>query len=249
MYKNFLLAGFGLLFIFSSCSSVYMPNVPSTPMLTKAGEFHGGAHISLKGNLSANTAFAVSDHFALMANGSIMNNNRSKKDFKQTLLEGGLGYFDTFGPDKRRVFEVYAGYGIGNTDRSYKDLTYEGPIVTEVQEVRFNKFFVQANYSAKKKKDLKLFGNKYPLNYGTALRISHVGMQDFTKNNISQPLENNIFLEPIFFTRMYISKTAQLQYTSGSTFGLINRDYLTAGNSVFTIGIVFNVGGVPEKKN
>lgn len=247
MYKKSWLAGLILLSIFSSCSSIYMPNVPNTPMLTKAGEFHGGGHISLKGNINANTAYAISDHVAIMANGAIMDNSRSKKDFKQTLLEGGLGYFDTFGPDKRRVFEVYAGYGIGNTDRTYKDLTYEGPVVTEIQEVSFDKYFVQVNYSAKKKKDLRLFGHKYPLNYGTALRISHVGMQEFTINGILQPLENNIFLEPIFFTRMYISKTAQLQYTSGSTFGLINRDYLTAGNSVFTIGLVFNVGAAKRK--
>lgn len=247
MFNKTWLAGISLLSVFSSCSSVYMPNVPSTPMLTKAGEFHGGAHVSLRGNLSANTAYAVSDHFALMGNASLLNNQRSKKDFKQTLAEGAVGYFDTFGPDKRRVFEVYAGYGAGNTNRAYKDLTYDGPVLTEVQEVSFNKFFMQVNYSAKRKNDLALFGKKYPLNYGTALRISHVGMEDFTKNGIAQPLEDNIFLEPIFFTRMYISKTAQLQYTSGTTFGLINRDYLTAGNSVFTIGIVFNVGGVVRK--
>jgi len=247
MFKNPWLTGISLLFVFSSCSSVYMPNVPNTPMLTKAGEFHGGGHISLKGNISANTAYAISDHVAIMANGSIMDNNHRKKDFKQILLEGGIGYFDTFGPDKRRILEVYAGYGIGNTDRTYKDQTYVGPVITDVQEVSFNKFFMQVNYSAKKKKDLRLFGHKYPLNYGTALRISHVGMQDFTRNGVSQPLEDNIFLEPIFFTRMYISKTAQLQYTSGSTFGLINRDYLTAGNSVFTIGVVFNVGGANGK--
>lgn len=243
MFQKKCLGSAILLFIMSSCSSVYMPNVPSTPMLTKAGEFHGGGHISLKGNISANTAFAVSDHFAVMANGSIMDNSRPKKDFKQTLVEGAVGYFDTFGTNKNRVFEVYAGYGAGNTNRKYNDITYEGPILREVQEVSFNKFFMQVNYSAKKGKDLKLFGHKYPLNYGTALRISHVGMQSFTKNGLAQPLEDNVFLEPIFFTRMYISKTAQLQYTSGSTFGLINRDYLTAGNSVFTIGIVFNVGG------
>lgn len=216
-------------------------------MLTKAGEFHGGGHISLKGNLSANTAYALTDHMAVMANASVMDNSSNKKDFKQTLVEGAVGYFDTFGSDKSRVFEIYAGFGKGNTDRNYRDLTYEGPVLREAQEVSFNKTFVQVNYSAKRKKDLKLFGKKYPLNYGTALRISHVGMQTFTKNNILQPLEENVFLEPIFFTRMYISKTAQLQYTSGSTFGLMNRDYLTAGNSVFTIGVVFNIGGAVLK--
>jgi hypothetical protein len=68
-------------------------------------------------------------------------------------------------------------------------------------------------------------------------------MTDFMRNNIAQPLEDNIFIEPVFFTRLKLNQNIQLQYTSGSNFGLKNRDFLTAGNSVFTLGIVVNVGG------
>jgi hypothetical protein len=34
-----------------------------------------------------------------------------------------------------------------------------------------------------------------------------------------------------------------LQYTTGSNFGLKNRDFLTAGSSVFTLGLIVNLGG------
>ena len=230
------------LFLLSGCSSIYMPNVPAAPMLTQSGEFYGGGHVSLKGNFSGNAALAVTDHIGLMANASYIDQNKSRKDFNQTLVEGGIGYFDTFGPGNKRIFEIYGGYGLGSTERTYKDLTYDGPVVTDLQEVNFDKTFLQLNYSAKKNKDLTLFGKKYPLNYGTILRVSYVNMTDFKRNGIAQlKKEYNVFIEPVFFTRMYIGKNMQLQYTSGSNIGLIDRDFLTAGNSVFSLGLVFNL--------
>jgi hypothetical protein len=111
----------------------------------------------------------------------------------------------------------------------------------------FNKSFIQVNYSTKKKRSVRLFGAEFPLNYGTALRASYINMNKFLINDINQPKEDNIFLEPIFFTRMRLNNTVQLQYTTGSNFGLKNRKYLTAGNSVFSFGFVMNVGGVQPK--
>ncbi len=227
----------------TGCSSAYMPNVPNTPMLTSRGELNAAGHITLKGNVSVNTAYAASDHFALLLNGSVMNSNRSKKDFQHNLIETGAGYFTTFGPGKNRILEIYAGLGKGNSERVYKDKTSAGLVTEDRQEINFNKTFFQVNYSSKRKQDLKLFGARFPLNYGTALRISHVKMNEFMRNDLQQAKEDNIFLEPVFFTRMAISNAVQVQYTSGSNFGLKNRKFLTAGNSVFSLGLVIGVGG------
>lgn len=224
-----------------------MPNVPNSPMLSAKNEVHASGHISLKGNVNINTAFAASDHLGVLFNGSFINQKKNKKDFTQDLVEAGAGYFTTFGVEKNRIFELYAGLGKGNTDRVFRTFAKDGTFTSDIQSVRFNKFFVQANYSTKEKKSLKLFGKKYPLNYGTIIRISHLKMKDFTRNNTSQPLEDNIFIEPVFFTRLKLSDYLQLQYTTGSNFGLKNRDFMTAGNSVFTIGIVANVGGLKLK--
>jgi len=234
--------------LFCSCSSVYVPNVPNTPMLSTKGEFSGGAHVSLKGNGNFNGAYAVSNHIGILASGAYMQYDRRRKDFKHKLVEAGGGYFTTFGPDNNRILEIYAGLGSGRTDRTYRGYESDVLVTTEVQQVNYSKTFLQVNYSSKKNNNFHLFGNNYPLNYGTALRISHVSMDTFLIGGISQPKEDNVFLEPIFFTRMKLSDAVQLQYTTSGNFGLKNRKYLTAGNSIFSIGAVINVGGSVKKK-
>lgn len=227
----------------SSCSSIYIPNVPNTPMLSSKGELSASGHTSIKGNASFNSGYAVSDHFGVLLNGSIMNNSRAKKDFQHNLLEAGAGYFTTFGPENNRILEIYTGLGGGSSDRNYKETSPEGLLSVDRQEFSFRKYFLQVNYSSKSKKSLKLFGRDFPLNYGTAVRTSYVNMSKFIRNDIGQLTEDNIFIEPVFYTRMALNRTVQLQYTSGSNFGLKNRKFLTAGSSVFTIGLVINVGG------
>lgn len=217
-------------------------------MLTTKGEFSGGAHISLKGNGNFNGAYAVSNHIGVLLSGAYMKYERNRKDFEHQLIEAGAGYFDTFGPDKNRIIEVYAGIGSGKTLRTYREFDSGVLVRTELQKVDYSKTFLQVNYSSKKNKNLHLFGNDYPINYGTALRISHVGMDAFLIDGTAQPKEDNIYLEPIFFTRMRLSDAVQLQYTSSGNFGLKNRKYMTAGNSIFSIGAVINVGGMRKNK-
>ncbi|MGY3054051.1 hypothetical protein ACVWYG_002254 [Pedobacter sp. UYEF25] len=220
-----------------------MPNVPNTPMLSKQGEFSGGAHTSLKGNASVNGAYAVSDHIGILISGSTMNNSRRAKDFNHRLIEVGGGYFTTFGDENKRILEIYAGVGKGSSDITYRKYTDEVLTSSEVQKVAYRKSFLQVNYSSKKSGTLKLLGAKFPLSYGTALRVSQITMDRFFINGLVQPKEDNVFFEPIFFTRMALNSTLQLQYTTSSNIGLKSRDYLTAGNSIFTIGLIFNVGG------
>lgn len=248
MLKLLRLLPFSLLIFLCSCSSVYMPNVPNTPMLSSKGEFSGGVHISLRGNGNFNGAYAVSNHLGVLLSGAYMKDERKRKDFEHQLIEAGAGYFNTFGPDHNRILEVYAGVGSGNTLRTYRNYDNDILLSTELQKVEYSKTFLQVNYSSKKKTNFRLFGNNYPINYGTALRISHVSMDVFLINGTAQPKEDNIFLEPIFFTRMRLSDAVQLQYTSSGNFGLKNRKYMTAGNSIFSVGAVINVGGLKKKK-
>lgn len=239
IFRTFLLLSIVLM---ASCSSVYMPNVPNTPMLSSAGEFSGGGHISFRGNASFNAAYAVSDHIGVIGGGSFMNDERRSKDFKHKLIEVGGGYFDTFGPENNRIFEVYAGFGSGKADRVFRDYDGGNLVNTDVEDVSYKKVFLQVNYSSKKTDDLKLFGRNFPINYGTALRISRADMDKFIRNGVVQRNEANVFLEPVFFTRMRLSKAFQLQYTSSFNLGLKDRKYMTAGNSIFTIGAIVNIG-------
>lgn len=239
-FIGFVISGAWLL---SGCSSVYMPNVPNTPMLTQKGEISAGGHATLKGNLSFNGAYAVSDHFGVMMNGSRLSNHRKKEDFRHSLFEVGGGYFTTFGKNKNRVLEAYAGVGRGSSDRTQKQSNTEEIVINNRVSGNFDKYFLQVNFSSKKKKDLRLLGSSFPLNYGTALRMSYIDMYRHVRNGEIKPTEDNIFLEPIFYTRMSLSPAVQLQYTSGGNIGLKNRKTLTAGYSVFSLGVVVNLGG------
>ncbi|KQC00978.1 hypothetical protein [Pedobacter sp. Hv1] len=238
-----------LLVVLTGCSSIYMPSVPNTPMLTTQGEIAAGAHISLKGNANFNSAYAVSNHFAVLLNGAYMNNEATKKDIKHKMVEVGAGYFNTFGPDNNRILEIYAGIGSGNSKRLFREFDSNSILTsTDLQESKYDKKFIQVNYSSKKKDNMRLFGVNFGLNYGTALRMSFVKTNDFYRNGIKQANEDNIFIEPVFFTRMILSEQVQLQYTSGSNFGLKSRKFLNAGNSVFSVGAVVNLGRAPKKQ-
>ncbi|MCC9138311.1 hypothetical protein ACFSKU_18020 [Pontibacter silvestris] len=231
----------GLMLLTSGCVSTYMPNVPNVPMFTEKKEISAGGHISLKGNISFTSAYAVSDHFAVMLNGSIVDKQGKKNSFQHNLLEAGGGYFTTFGPEDRRILEVYAGYGGGSSTRKKREQREDGTWFMTTRDAEFDKYFLQVNFTSKKKKSLRLLGREYPLNYGTALRASYVDMDKHLLNGSPEKLEDNIFLEPIFYTRMELSPAVQLQYTTGTTIGLKNRDALTAGYSVFSIGAIVNI--------
>lgn len=234
---------FLLIFFASSCSSVYMPNVPNTPMLSGSREFSGGAHVSFRGNASLNAAYAISNHIGVIGGGSYMNDQTNSKDFKHKMIEIGGGYFDTFGPDDNRIIEIYAGFGSGGSDRVFREFDRNGNLINaDIDDISYKKTFLQVNYSSKKKNNFRLFGNNYPLNYGTALRMSWVDMDRFVRNLVVQRNESNVFLEPVFFTRMRLSNAFQLQYTSSFNLGLKDRKFMTAGNSIFTVGAVLNIG-------
>lgn len=231
------------IFLFSACSSIYMPNVPATPMFKNQGEGYIATHVNTKGNISANAGVAITEHVAVLANGSsVKKGKNTNHQFEQWLAEGAIGYYTTMGKNQRQVLEVYAGYGVGNTRDIDQRASIHGYQPVESRIMDFDKMFVQVNYSSTKKNKIKLFGEKRTLNYGTAIRVSRIGMKDFSINAVKQDNEENLFIEPIFFTRMQLVKGLQLQYTAGFNMAVVKNEYLKAGNSVLTLGITYNFG-------
>ncbi len=228
--------------LLTSCSSLYLPGVPNTPMLSEKGEVAGGAHISLKGDFNLNAAVALTDHFSLMANLSSMKSDRDRRTIKNHHTELGAGYFTTFGEEDQRILEVYAGFGRGKVNKVFREKdSYSQWTPEETQKSFFDKKFIQVNYSSRKKNEFTLFGTTFGLNYGTAIRLSFMNTDRFYRNGLLQSNEDNVFIEPVFFTRMILSEQVQLQYTAGSNFGLKSRQFLNAGHSVFSVGAVVNL--------
>jgi hypothetical protein len=136
------------------------------------------------------------------------------------------------------VLEVYVGAGGGATERIERDVE-KGTSLT--LDGSLSKVFAQVNYARKKRDNIHLFNRDFPLTYGAALRMSYMQLNNFRINGQVAPGENNVFFEPITFTRTQIAGPVQLQVMSGQIFGFRNNKYLKAANSVFQVGIVVNL--------
>ncbi|QNH61626.1 hypothetical protein [Hymenobacter sediminicola] len=243
-----------LLPLLAGCTSLYFPPPPQVPLLTQKGEWSAGIHTNFSQNTAVQGAYAISNHLGVMGSASFLHADKKQsffgsKDNRQTqdhdFVEGGLGYFTRLRQD-RRVLEVYGGLGVGST--KYTEYSRETNVPTETREGTLNKYFLQVNYTSKEKKSFHVLGRDWPFTYGTALRASYVQLNGFRLNGVAHAPEDNIFLEPITYTRIQVLGPLQLQMISGSNFGLIHRKYLKAANSVFQLGIVVNLGGQDGEK-
>jgi hypothetical protein len=224
----------------SSCASVYFPPPAAAPMLTQKGEFSGGLHTNWKANVSAQGAYAVGEHIGLIGTASFLHNNGRRKLFEQDFGELGAGYHTRFGTDQSRILEVYAGAGYGHG--KLLERTRSGEI-TQTVEARMEKYFAQVNYTKKKREEFEFLGRTWQFRYGAALRLSYLNTPELIVNGQRIPGEDNLFFEPVSYTRIGLIGPLKFQTMSGWNFGLKNRKYLTAGNSVFSLGLIINVGG------
>ncbi|RYU81554.1 hypothetical protein [Hymenobacter persicinus] len=235
----------------AGCASLYFPPPPQAPLLTQKGEFSGGLHTNFSNNTALQGAYALGDHIGVLGSASFLHSNKKQSFFgskanrefvDHDFGEVGMGYFTRL--RDQRVIEFYGGYGLGHTKRTE---SREG-LTTQTLEGSLDKYFFQVNYSKKEAKTLHLFGRDFPMSYGAAMRASYVQLNNFTIDGQKHEAEDNIFFEPITFTRIQAVGPIQLQLISGSNFGLRHRKFLKAANSVFQLGIVVNLGGQEGKR-
>lgn len=242
-YKMHYLAVVVVLILLSSCSSMYLPNVPATPMLRNQGEVFVAGHVNPKGQLSGSAAVAMTDHVAILGSGSFVDHGmKSNEHLKQWLAEGAIGYYTKVGQQKKRTFELYAGYGIGNSLQEDKRASTQGFEAVETREMDFNKIFLQVNYTSTRDRKINFLDKERELSYGTTIRINRIAMDSFQLNGADAAEEENFLIEPVFYTRLQLNKGLHLQYSSGFNIGFKNNEYLKAGNSILTLGLVYNFG-------
>ncbi|WP_426061014.1 hypothetical protein [Hymenobacter sp. B1770] len=220
----------------TSCASLYFPPPPHAPLLTHQGEAYGSISTNLQNNFALQGAYAVTDHLGVAGTFSSLNRDRTRKTENLGFGELSVGYFTRL-PDKR-VLEVYVGAGGGSTQRVERDAE---KVTSRTLDGSLSKIFTQVNYARKKSDNLRLFKRDFPLTYGAALRMSYMQLNNFRIDGQVAPGENNVFFEPITFTRTQIAGPVQLQIMSGQIFGFRNNKFLKAANSVFQIGIVVNL--------
>ena len=235
--KHLLRAAFLFALIsLSGCASLYFPPPPHAPLLTHQGEFYGAMSTNQHTNYALQGAYGLTNHLAVAGTFSSLHRKKSDRTEDIDFGEASLGYFTRL-PDKR-VLEVYVGGGGGRTERTERN---DAQIATRNLEGSLSKVFAQVNYARKKKETLHFFNRDFPLTYGAALRLSYMQLNNFRIDQQPAPGENNVFFEPITFTRTQIAGPVQLQLMSGQIFGFRNNKYLKAANSVFQVGIIINL--------
>ena len=138
-----LLATLSTLFLVSSCSPAYIPNVVNTPLMSKKGDITTSGHIGTSG-YDFQLAGAVTDHFGLMANSNFLRFNNSES--KISMVELGSGYYTKVGLNGR--FETYGGIGIGSYTRDKNPIDVNGNDNSVYVNGMFTRYFIQPTIGA-----------------------------------------------------------------------------------------------------
>jgi hypothetical protein len=110
-----------VLLLFTSCATLYKPNVVHSPLLKEKGEMHVAGALSLVGSANTNLqgAVALSENMGIMVNLMQHSRNRYYEAAEEKLRmfagEAGIGYFKKLGKDGEFLFQSYGGFGMGRS--------------------------------------------------------------------------------------------------------------------------------------
>lgn len=231
-------------FAVSSCNKhIYVPNQVNVPLLKEKYEFKGSVTPT---NLQ--TAFAITDNIAVMANGQylwgfnysdptnsyeddgLFHDNNTRGGY----VEGAVGFFKPIGPNKKTVFDVYAGYGSGGfktLSGDYKSDNGSAPLTEYAIKNRFSKVFIQPSFGLAHRVVEAAFSSRFSLvNFYDA----NIGVKAFENNATEQAKfmrlhdKSVVFYEPAFTVRVgykYVKFQAQLQFSTPLNRSSFNDNY------------------------
>ncbi len=193
-----LLLSIFAIFLFSGCTTLYVPTTNQTHMMQNKGEIH------LAGNIGASGAdlqggYAFTDNLGVVAliSGRSSDGNNSSVEEEHTYAEAGINYFG-FGEDNIRG-EITAGFGIGSAESRNE----RGELV---------KPFIQINGAY----------TSGVLDTGISMRTAYVSFTELEVNN-DRLRDSALFFEPAVFTRLGYHRV-KLESQFGIAFPLYNSD-------------------------
>ncbi len=133
----------GILFLLSSCTTVYIPNEINAPGFCRPNQIKAGISVANSGtNLQAGYSF--SKKIAAIGDISYLDKKGNEPRF-QRQWGLGLGYFTRIGKEDSMYYEIFGGYSMATTNSSYEDseLT-NGP---GYENADYYRFFVTNNIS------------------------------------------------------------------------------------------------------
>jgi hypothetical protein len=132
-----------IIILCSSCAVVYFPNTRNAPMFSGKGEFQASVSTGLGSNLQ--TAYAITNHIGIMANGMSTTRNMTFYGGQHQYGEFGIGYYQNIKTKKvESLFyaDVFGGYGKGNVD-VYDDGGPKTLVTHSWFQGSYQKFFIQ----------------------------------------------------------------------------------------------------------
>lgn len=120
--KNFFYLS-GIILLLHSCTTpLYLPNTANTPSLLEKGDLEVGGYLGTNA-YGLQTAYAVTDEFGIMLNGSFDNQHDDSSDSyrEHQFLELGGGYTHIINPDAEEnetkyLFSGFGGFGFGQAE-------------------------------------------------------------------------------------------------------------------------------------
>jgi len=179
---------FGIIIAFQACSPAYIPNRVNSPMFKNAGEMTGEISVGQSG-FDPQIALAVTDHIAVMANGSFAlpnSDNDSTSYNRHSFFEGGLGYYQQL--DDKKFFEFFGGFGRGTVDSYWENGLFAGRMKSN-----YNRFFIQPTIGLSNRIIDLGFTNRFAL---VQMNVDDKYLYDSVINNF------DYFWEPAFTFRV-----------------------------------------------
>lgn len=234
-------------FLFTSCSEIryaYSPVAPNTPGFKEKNESRLAASASLgyystlesttsnntDVNLNIQSAYAVTNHFAVLASysGTILERDQFQftdysttysnlVNYKRNQFEIGAGIFYPLTKKKTVMFECFTGYGFGKLNITDKYVENGNTTSSGFYNANTNKFFIQPSLTLHPGKNFFLsLGFRY-VNAGySTIRTSYTE-QETTEYYLKDIRTNRVeFIEP-FLTANFRFKEVpwlMLQYQS-----------------------------------
>ncbi len=174
-----------LLLLATSCSPLYVPSTRNVPMFREQGEFQGSVYVTT--GIDAQLAYALTDHVAVMANGSYLNDKVTEpEDYTRSnrFAEAGLGYYNV---TRKFRTELFVGYGIGE-GTSFAQYYFFTPYFGQKDLVatgKYNRIFIQPTIGT----------NSRTFNLAFTPRLSIVNFTEFSSND-NDPVNSVVTIKP-----------------------------------------------------
>ena len=230
----------------SGCKLMYVPNAHNVPQFKEEGDVK--AHLGFR---NFQLAYAFEEKMALIVNGyyrdrtfsntDTLSNIETKFNTKNTLIEAGTGFYETFGEDTSGTLSLYGGIGSGKTTHNEKELIIgNSPFEFRQYSANINRYFIQGAIG----KAIDRLNIAFSLRLN-ALNFNSVDTVDYTVDELRADQLLNLekqtfyFVEPAFTMRGgndWVKGHGQVIYSNNLTDKELNyRSFL------LNFGIVFNI--------